>query len=515
MNMKNRKFVTILVLIGLISVVIFTTGPVSACYYEVGTFQSDYTTTKNSFYKGEFVYGKGSAYEYDYPLKLRITDSNGNIVCNSGDSNSVIRGSYFLDETAPVGTWSIQLGIYCDCEWEWSTDYGRIVYFTVTDANFILTVDVDGNGSVSVDPELNYYPLDSLVNLTANPNSGWSFSSWSGDISSSNNPESIIMNSDKSVTAHFIQNQYVLNVDIDGNGTVIKEPNQEFYVYGDIVFLTAVANNDSMFNYWSGDIESNNTTETIIIDSNKIVTAHFIISQEGGGSVKTTETSNKLPVADLSAGEPYIDFIGEEIDFNGSLSYDPNGKIVEYEWNFGDGTTSNGEITTHAYLLPGEYKVELKVTDNRGGIDTDETIAVIVVPNHPPSKPVVNGPTEGKVNTDYAFSVFSVDEDQDEIKYTINWGDGNINESDYILSGALFNASHKWLTSGQYSIIIKAYDGKTNTTEELTIIIQEPDKTVPESDNFILILLALLALILLLLFLLLALRKKDKDENMK
>ena len=77
------------------------------------------------------------------------------------------------------------------------------------------------------------------------------------------------------------------------------------------------------------------------------------------------------------------------------------------------------------------------------------------------------------------------------------------------------NISHKWLKPGEYKITIKADDGKTNTTEDLTIIIKELDKPVPESNNFILILLALIALLLLLLFLLLAKKDKDEDKNKK
>ena len=575
---------------------ILTTNPVSACHYEVGTFESDYTTAKTSFFKGEIVYGRGNAYGYNYPLKLRINDPSGNIVYYSGESTYVVYDSFFLNETSPVGIWSIQLGIYACNKWQWSTNSGRIAYFSVTDANFALTVNIDGNGDVDVDPELAFYPFGALVSLNAIPDSGWSFDTWSGDISSNNNSENIIMDCNKSVTAHFIQNQYALNINIVGNGTVFKEPNQTFYVYGDIVnltgvpesgwifgywegnisgnqnpasitiddnkdvtavfiesfytltvnidgdgivnvnpsgpynfgdivSLTAVANTGSVFSHWSGDLESINVSEIIIINSSKNVTAHFMKSQTGGGGSNnggggggnggTTRRSNRAPVANLSAGEPYIGFIEEEIEFNGSLSYDSDGHIVKYEWIFGDGTTGEGEISTHVYSIAGEYEVELKVTDNRGSSDTDQTIAIIVLPNHPPSIPFVSGPTEGKVNIIYYFSVFSTDEDLDKIKYTIDWGDGDISESDYILSGVLLNLSHKWLKPGEYKITIKADDGKINTTEDLTIIIKELDKPVPESNNFILILLALIALLLLLLFLLLAKKDKDEDKNKK
>lgn len=59
----------------------------------------------------------------------------------------------------------------------------------------------------------------------------------------------------------------------------------------------------------------------------------------------------------------------ENINFDASLSFDPNDDIDKYEWNFGDGIVSNEEITTHSYSEPGHYTVELKVTDKKNNFD--------------------------------------------------------------------------------------------------------------------------------------------------
>ena len=50
--------------------------------------------------------------------------------------------------------------------------------------------------------------------------------------------------------------------------------------------------------------------------------------------------------------------------FNGSGSYDPDGTIVSYAWDFGDSTTATGVTTSHRYLSPGTFNVTLTVTDN-------------------------------------------------------------------------------------------------------------------------------------------------------
>lgn len=81
---------------------------------------------------------------------------------------------------------------------------------TVT-ANFVavytLTVNVSpaGAGSVSRNPNLAEYPAGTVVTLTATPSSGYQFSHWSGDLTGSANPATITVNSNKTVTANFVE----------------------------------------------------------------------------------------------------------------------------------------------------------------------------------------------------------------------------------------------------------------------------------------------------------------------
>ena len=54
------------------------------------------------------------------------------------------------------------------------------------------------------------------------------------------------------------------------------------------------------------------------------------------------------------------------VSFDGSQSTSPNGDIVSYEWDFGDGSTSTGMKTSHIFTSAGEYAVTLTVTDDHG-----------------------------------------------------------------------------------------------------------------------------------------------------
>jgi hypothetical protein len=69
---------------------------------------------------------------------------------------------------------------------------------------FTLTVNVVGGGTVSKLPDLPTYPSLASVQLTANPGAGWAFSAWSGDLVSTNNPENLVMNGNKTVTSTFL-----------------------------------------------------------------------------------------------------------------------------------------------------------------------------------------------------------------------------------------------------------------------------------------------------------------------
>jgi len=85
---------------------------------------------------------------------------------------------------------------------------------------------------------------------------------------------------------------------------------------------------------------------------------------------------NQPPIA--NAGGPYSGNINDAIIFDGSASYDEDGEIIEYLWDFGDGTNGFGESITHTYISPGNYTITLTVTDDDEDNSTDTTIATVV-----------------------------------------------------------------------------------------------------------------------------------------
>jgi parallel beta-helix repeat protein len=59
----------------------------------------------------------------------------------------------------------------------------------------------------------------------------------------------------------------------------------------------------------------------------------------------------------------------EPVTFNASTSTDPDGRVVDFTWDFGDGTKGSGAIVRHAFVSPGGYHVTLDIMDNGSGID--------------------------------------------------------------------------------------------------------------------------------------------------
>ena len=93
----------------------------------------------------------------------------------------------------------------------------------------------------------------------------------------------------------------------------------------------------------------------------------------------TVDNTNQAPIA--NTGDNQTAIVDTTVTFDASDSTDPDGTIDLYEWDFGDGSTGEGEIVTHTYTTADTYTVTLTVTDNDGSIDTD--IAIITVTEEP------------------------------------------------------------------------------------------------------------------------------------
>lgn len=84
------------------------------------------------------------------------------------------------------------------------------------------------------------------------------------------------------------------------------------------------------------------------------------------GAFGVVVSPNQAPIAAFSSADPVT--AGAATRFDASSAVDPDGSIVRYDWNFGDGTVllDGGPTPTHVYATPGTYTATLVVTDNEG-----------------------------------------------------------------------------------------------------------------------------------------------------
>ena len=190
------------------------------------------------------------------------------------------------------------------------------VFNTVPAEMFTLTVIAE-NGSVSKDPNQPDYVDGAQVTLTATPDNGYTFDSWSGDASGNNNPLNVAMSRSKSITAHFTEiaaTKFTLTV-IAENGSVSKDPNQPDYVDGAQVTLTATPDNGYTFDSWSGDASGNNNPLNVAMSRSKSITANF------------TQTSTTPDPINLRSSAAYGAFGGNAGITNQGINTVVNGRI--------------------------------------------------------------------------------------------------------------------------------------------------------------------------------------------
>jgi hypothetical protein len=183
--------------------------------------------------------------------------------------------------------------------------------------NYTLSINKTGNGSgnIKVNGQTKTLPYSGIfrgnssdsVEAVFQTNS--SFAGWSGDITSSENPILILMNGNKSLNAKFSLVQYSVTINKTGSGgvkvndTLKVLPFTQLYEAGSKIKLEAVADPGNSFSGWSGDLNSVNNPDSIIIDANKTITAGFTpnvkftlsLDKSGSGQIKVNDTIRTLP----------------------------------------------------------------------------------------------------------------------------------------------------------------------------------------------------------------------------
>ncbi len=202
---------------------------------------------------------------------------------------------------------------------------------------------------------------------------------------------------------------------------------------------------------------------------------HLVVTDDSGLSasdtLKIVVVDNKKPLArikaDKTSGKAPL-----TVKLDGSGSEDPDGQIVSWTWDFGDGTTGNGKTVSHEFSA-GSYKVRLTVTDDSG----DEASSWINVDVKGDSLPEILNFKADKNELDdppwnITFTAEVTDPEDGTPSITIDFGDG--------FTGTKLPAVHTYSEAGDYQVTLTAKDSSGNeVNKSLNVKLSDSSPKVP------------------------------------
>ncbi len=189
-----------------------------------------------------------------------------------------------------------------------------------------------------------------------------------------------------------------------------------------------------------------------------------------GLSIGVTLSANNPPKTPSKPTGPVTGEYDVEYSYTTSTT-DPDGDKVKYGWEWtGDNTVDswtdfeNSGVTCGLKLIfddVGTYYLKVKAEDEHGAQSSFSQPLTIIIEsgNKAPNTPNITGPSEGKIETFYDYTISTVDPEGDNILYWIDWGDGkNSGWLGPYLSGETILISHFWGETEDYLIKVIAKD---------------------------------------------------------
>lgn len=199
-----------------------------------------------------------------------------------------------------------------------------------------------------------------------------------------------------------------------------------------------------------------------------------------GLPAKSGNTEPNIP--EIPEG-PNVCTIGVPYEFT-TQTTDPDDDPVRYGWDFNsdeyvDKWTDYAPASTpvsieYTFVSTGSYEVSV-LSEDLVGSQTDFSEKITVIGNTPPSKPIINGPSQGEPGTIYEYEIMSTDVQDSEISYFIEWGDGSTDGWTRTLpSGETLVISHTWDEKDTYIVRAKARDEHQGESDWATLEVKMP-----------------------------------------
>jgi len=270
----------------------------------------------------------------------------------------------------------------------WVADYwnGQVVHLLPS----YHTLTFTGSGSVKVNGALHSLPWSGVlhegcvVTLEAVPDSCYDFTTWSGDHTSTDNPTTVTMDGDKTITVGSspVSSQFTLNLAGSGNGSVTVDgevavlPWSGSFDCGTQISLEAVPDSGWTFIAWSGDLSEDENPTTIVLDRDTSITAEF------------TDSAHTFSVA--AECDPFVTmWYGSECTATANDSYGHS--VSSWEWDDGGAGgwfLPSADVQNPAYYDLGNgtdqsIEIALTVTATCGGpspVSASDSVTLVVEP---------------------------------------------------------------------------------------------------------------------------------------
>jgi len=264
------------------------------------------------------------------------------------------------------------------------------------------------------------------------------------------------------------------DIEVWFNG-ITNEPTVTIYVDNDPV---------ASITHWVCPFEASDFTKTKIGRRSHNTTNYFDGKIDEMKIVKYPSGDEQEPptIDGPTHGDP-----GVEYDYT-FVTDDPEGDDIQLYIDWGDGTYEDwdewyesGEevIISHEWDEEGEYNITAKSRDVWDDSRWSNKY-VVKIGNQPPYKPDISGRRYGSADEELTFTFVSEDYEGNDIKYFIDWNDGNTEWTDYFSSGEEVEVTHAWDSDGDYEITsypVDDFDNKGKTSDPYIIRIgdQPPD----------------------------------------
>lgn len=236
---------------------------------------------------------------------------------------------------------------------------------------------------------------------------------------------------------------------------------------------------------------------THVFERDGTYTVSLTVEDNNGETQTATQTIEvgmepDIPIAKITT-TPAIVREGDEnlvtgtvpfkVSFNASQSRDKDGEIVEYQWDFGDGSAPASSMTAnHTYTELGNYNAQLTITDNDDKQDTTSVLVIVKESAKAPTALISSKPpadSKGKITGTAPLTLElngseSSDEDGNIILYEWNYGDNTTIETGEVVT-------HTYEQVGTYTLALTVMDNDNQESIplEYTIVVKEPDKEAP------------------------------------